>query len=185
MKSFLVAQRYARGLDRVLADDHEAESLSRDLSDLAQAYEESGALRSVLANPAVPESLRLSILEGILARIGAPEVLRSFAATLLRRRRMDLLPAVAQLFAHESDRRLNRVEADVESSAPLNEAQARRITEALETYTGKQVRVVFSVNPELIGGVCARIEDRILDGSVRTRLKRLREYLLPEEESGG
>lgn len=185
MKSFLAADRYARSLNRLVLDDRETELVARELDHLAALYESSPELRSALANPALHEPVRLAILEGVLDRCAAPEVVRKLAAVMLRRRRIYLLPEVARLFDAESDRRLNRVEADITSAVPLNDDQARRVIDALESYTGKHVRAEFDVDPELIGGVRARIEDVILDGSLRNRLERLKEHLLPEEESGG
>lgn len=185
MKSFLAADRYARSLDRLIADDHETERIARELDQLAAVYKSSPELRSALANPALHEPVRLAILDSVMDRCAAPELVRKLAAVMLRRRRIDLLPAVARLFDAQSDRRLNRVEADITSAAPLNDEQARRVVDALESYTGKHVRAEFDVDPELIGGVRARIEDLILDGSLRNRLERLKEHLLPEEESGG
>jgi len=41
----------------------------------------------------------------------------------------------------------------------------------------QQVAVEFAVDPELIGGVVARIGDLLLDGSIRTQLQQLGEVL--------
>jgi F-type H+-transporting ATPase subunit delta len=49
----------------------------------------------------------------------------------------------------------------------------------LEAMTGQRVVVDRRTDPSLIGGVITRIGDRILDGSLRTRLQSLRDALLP------
>jgi F-type H+-transporting ATPase subunit delta len=44
--------------------------------------------------------------------------------------------------------------------------------------TGRQVDLTVVIDPELIGGVAVRIGDRMIDASVRGRLRRLRERLV-------
>jgi F-type H+-transporting ATPase subunit delta len=70
------------------------------------------------------------------------------------------------------------VRARVTSAEPLGQAVLDRVRRALEQRTGKQVVVETAVDPDLIGGVVARVGDLILDGSVRTQLADLRAKLL-------
>jgi F-type H+-transporting ATPase subunit delta len=53
-----------------------------------------------------------------------------------------------------------------------------RVRRSLEQRTGKQVIVETAVDPELVGGLSARVGDLIIDGSVRTQLSDLRAKLL-------
>lgn len=185
MKDFLVADRYARSLDTLTSDNDQAEAFAKSLSELARLYAESHELRNTLANPALVESRRLSILNEVCVRSGAPDLVRKIAATLLRRRRIALLPVVASLYSAKTDERLGRVRVGVTSAAPLPAGRQEAVTHALERYTRKNVRVEFAVDPSLLGGVVARIQDRILDGSIRSRIERLKNHLLPEENLGG
>ena len=67
--------------------------------------------------------------------------------------------------------------AVVTSAAPLSEADSRAISERLAAMTGGRVEVELAVDPALLGGVVVRMGDRLLDGSVRGRLERLRARL--------
>ena len=60
---------------------------------------------------------------------------------------------------------------------PLDDEQRRRLAEALSRATGKQVEVHVTVDPDLMGGIVARIGDTVIDGSVRHRLDTLKERL--------
>ena len=48
----------------------------------------------------------------------------------------------------------------------------------LEKVTGKQVKLDFLIDPEIIGGVVTRIGSTIYDGSVKTQLENLKEELM-------
>jgi len=70
------------------------------------------------------------------------------------------------------------VRAEVTSAEELNPATLDRVRRSLEQRTGKKVVIHSTVDPELIGGVVARVGDLVLDGSVRTQLADLRDKLL-------
>jgi F-type H+-transporting ATPase subunit delta len=59
----------------------------------------------------------------------------------------------------------------------LTEDEGRRLQAQLEQLTGKQVRMQVRTDPELIGGVIARIGSEIYDGSIRTQLEHIRRQL--------
>src|SRR5205807_9390053 len=67
--------------------------------------------------------------------------------------------------------------AEVRSAIPLDGEQQRRLTEALERATGKQVELKVIIDPGVIGGLVARVGDTVIDGTVRRRLDQLREAL--------
>jgi F-type H+-transporting ATPase subunit delta len=89
-----------------------------------------------------------------------------------------MLHEIADAFDLAIDERLGVVRAEVTSAEPLDNAQRDRIQEELTRVAGKQARCEFSVNPDLIGGVVARIGSTVYDGSVRSQLENLRERLI-------
>jgi F-type H+-transporting ATPase subunit delta len=67
--------------------------------------------------------------------------------------------------------------AEITTAIDLTADQVRSIEERLSQASGKQVRATASVDPSILGGVIVRVGDRLVDGSVRTRLKQLRREL--------
>jgi F-type H+-transporting ATPase subunit delta len=52
------------------------------------------------------------------------------------------------------------------------------IKASLEKTTGSSIMIEVEVDPELIGGVVARVGDLVLDGSVRSQLTNIKETLI-------
>ena len=63
------------------------------------------------------------------------------------------------------------------SATDLDAADAEALRQRLETMTGMRVELQRLVDPDLLGGLSVRIGDRLIDGSVRGRLERLRTEL--------
>jgi len=68
--------------------------------------------------------------------------------------------------------------AVVTTAVPLDETDKQKITGQLEKITGRKVTVKLKVNPSILGGMVARIEDTLIDGSIRNRLDLLRKDLV-------
>jgi len=185
MKNYLVAERYARGLDRALDNDAARESALASLRTMTSHYESNHELRSVLSNPAVPTDERTALLGEILRREEASPIVVALLETMLRRGRITVLPSVASIFATLTDARMNRAGAVVTTATTLTESQQDKLRAALETFSGTTVRADFRVNPDILGGVIAHIKGKVIDGSLRARIQRLKQSLLPEEKLGG
>jgi len=175
-----VASRYAKALaDAVLSPGGRTDP-KRALMDL-RAFEQlvaaSPELRNVLLSPAVSVSRKRAVVGRFASEIPLSTVIRNFLFVAVDRRRADILGEIAEAFEAALDERMGVVRAEVRSAAPLNEGQRTALEQELSRISRKRVRCDFSIDPELIGGVVARIGSTVYDGSVRTQLETLRERL--------
>jgi len=113
-------------------------------------------------------------------QIGASVTTRHTLQMLVDRRRVQTLPYVARYLRELADRRKGVLRAEVTTAAPLSDAYYDRLRAQLEKMTGQKVVVDKRLDPALVAGVVTRIGDRILDGSLRTRLQSLKDALLPQ-----
>ena len=97
---------------------------------------------------------------------------------MLRRGRIEQLPRVAAEFRRLDNARQGITLATATSAAPLTPDEVRALTERLEQFTGGRVELDLQVDPSLLGGLVVRVGDRLIDGSVRGRLERLRNQLV-------
>jgi F-type H+-transporting ATPase subunit delta len=97
---------------------------------------------------------------------------------MLRRGRIDQLPRIAAEFRRLDDARQGITVATATSAAPLTPDEQTALMGRLEQMTGGRVRLDVQVDPSLLGGLIVRVGDRLIDGSVRGRLERLRNRLV-------
>ena len=101
----------------------------------------------------------------------------SFLKLLIRKRREDLLEECAREFRILLAAQANTADAEVSTAVPLTPEQETRLTESLQTLTGKTIKLTTQIDPTLVGGVVVRIGDTVMDGSVRGKLERLERQL--------
>ena len=61
----------------------------------------------------------------------------------------------------------------VRTAQPVSESQRQRLKEKVETMTGKQARMEYRVDKDLIGGIVVDIGDRRIDNSIKSRFEQL------------
>ena len=127
---------------------------------------------SLLGNPRVtPQELAALVIE--TAGRELDEEGRNFVRTLADNRRLAVLPEISALFDELKSEAEGIVEVTVTSAAPLDEAERRKLAQALERRLGRQVRMQCATDPKLIGGAVLRAGDLVIDGSLRGRLERI------------
>jgi F-type H+-transporting ATPase subunit delta len=99
---------------------------------------------------------------------------------LLRKGRIDLLPEVSAEFRRLEEQSLNRVSVEVTTAVPLEAALRKKLSGSLEKFTGKTVHLETRVDPAVLGGARARIGSVVYDGTVASRLRKLRQQLIGE-----
>jgi F-type H+-transporting ATPase subunit delta len=169
-------RRFAEAAFGIAIRDGNVEAWLEQLERAAEVASDERVVR-VLENPAVPYPTREQALAGILGRDAIPQ-LRKLAALLMRRGRVDQLSDVHRAFRQLYLRREGITEALVTSALPLDADERTEIAKRLEQYTGGQVEIDVETDAGLIGGIQVRLGDRLIDGSIRGRLERLRALLV-------
>jgi F-type H+-transporting ATPase subunit delta len=172
--------QYANALADVALAEGQIARVLQQFADFLAAYRVSAELRNLLASPAVGKAEKRRVAETLSARLGAGKIVRNFLFVVIDHQRTPLLPEIFECFEKVVREREGVAEAEVFSPSPLDEGQKRDMTRALEQLTGKKVEAKFSIDPKLLGGAAVRVGDTIYDGSLRNRLRELRERLAAE-----
>ena len=170
------ARRYAEAAFEVAQRDGTIESWRSELDAAAAIIGDERAI-SALANPALPIDQRSVAVAALLKGVASGPV-QNLIQLLLKRGRIEELGRVAAEFRRLDDRRQGITHASVTSAAPLTPDEVRALTARLEASTGGRVALDTEVDESLLGGLVVRVGDRLIDGSVRGRLERLRNQLI-------
>lgn len=169
-------RRYAEALYGIAEAEGELEAVESQLYAFAKLLEQQTRIREALTDPALPVENKRGLIADALGERANPIAVNLLGFLVEQGRARDLGPIVEMLAEVAAERREHAV-AEVRSAVPLDEAQRGRLAKALSKATGHTVDVKVVVDPNLVGGLVAKIGDEIFDGSVRTRLVEAREHL--------
>lgn len=167
---------YAAALFEVARAEGSLERVEDELFKVARTIEANDELRAKLTDENIPVELRQGIVEDLLGgkASGVTTSLVSFVVGAGRAR--DLSQIIDRLVQRAAEERSEAV-AEVRSAISLDDDQRARLAEALGRKTGKRVSVKVIVDPSVLGGIVAQVGDTVIDGSIRSRLDKLKEAL--------
>ena len=167
---------YARALLEIANAEERVSEIEDELFRFARIVEGNDDLRMALANPGLPADRRAAIVDELLEG-RALGVSRAMASFIVGAGRGHDFPAIVNRFVELAAQTRQHEVAEVRSAVALDDAQQRRLAEALSRATGKNIEVKLVVDPTVMGGLVATIGDTVIDGTVRHRLDQLKETL--------
>jgi F-type H+-transporting ATPase subunit delta len=176
MSNQRTAHRYAEALMTTAEDLHVLQNVSDDLSRVRLIIRESHEFQLFLKSPVIKKEKKQQVLEATFAKTIQPLTL-NFILLLTEKGREDILLNIIEAFFRLQDEALGIVNIHVKAAAEFSAQQTAQLTQQFEMYSKKKVRVDIHVEPQLIGGFVARVEDTMFDGSVKRQLELLGERL--------
>jgi len=171
-----VGGRYAEALYEIAGREKAVEAIEQELLAVDTVIRENRDLQKMLYHPRItPEDKKSLISELFSGKVS--EVTMEFLKLLVDRQREQFLSDIVSNYVNLANKARNITEAKVSSAVELTPDEMETMAEVLNKVTGKKVQTSYNVDPSLIGGVVVRIGDRVIDGSIRTRLATMREHL--------
>lgn len=177
MSSQTVARRYASALADVILERREAEQVQEELAAWESMMSGNLLLLESFRNPTIAYPQKEKVLNELIARTRVLPSTGNFLRVLLKNQRLGELAEVNAKLAQILDERSGVVSARVMSARPVAESTKASLEAKLAQVTGKRIRLSFSTDDSLLGGIVTRIGSTIYDGSVRNQLRRLAEEL--------
>jgi F-type H+-transporting ATPase subunit delta len=175
------AKRYAKALfDVAITENAELGRIDKDLSEITELLQENTELMHTVDAANVPDAVRTAVMKRVLDQIGVTAPVTKLLVLLTEQRKLAYLKDLAEAYRERLLQHQNIIRAEVTSAAPLSPEKTTALGESLSKATGKKVELALSVDPDLLGGVVARIGSTVYDGSVRTQLQQLRKELVKQ-----
>jgi F-type H+-transporting ATPase subunit delta len=173
-----IANRYARALADVIIERREVNEVAAELNQFAKLVEGHQQLREVFASPVLAAERKRAVLNELLARMRLRQTAQNFLQLLLSNNRVHQLEQMLRALSREIDARTNVVSAEITTARAISEDERRLLHDRLRTATGKEVRLQFKTDPNIIGGVVTRLGSKVYDGSIKNQLAQMKERLM-------
>ena len=168
-----IAARYVEAFfDLALKAKKEAK-VADNLAALKAVMAESEELRKAVKNPMISVGEKKAVFAEILGRIGAEKTTGEFVDFLAEKQRLEVLSALADLFAAKLAAHKGELTAEITSAKKLKAAQKKEIEKVLKEAAGQPVSITTKEDPSIMGGVVIRMGSTLLDHSVAGKLNRL------------
>ena len=168
-------KRYSQAVFSIALETNQLDRWQSDLKRIASLAEDA-TLIAWLESPKFHFDAKAKLLSELLGDIN-PLAL-NLAYLLVTRGRLSMVGDIADEYQQLLDSYRGIEWAEVITAVPLDNEDKRRLAERLGAVVNKKVVLKSEVDSSLIGGVIARVGDKLLDGSTRSKLVALKRELV-------
>ncbi len=168
------AMRYAQAVFKIAEEENKLEKWRQDLTVVAKLAGDV-YIKAFFENPKIHFKEKRNLLAGRMS--GMNPLVLNLVYLLISKGRLALLTDIAAEYRLLVDRQQGIEQAEVITAIPLSEQEELSLTQRLSQLVGKKVVIKTKVDPRIISGMIARIGDKLIDGSTRSKLSVLRKEL--------
>ena len=170
MSAKRIAKRYAKALFDLCQGDLELAKSYRDVFKAIAQIFDNEAIRKVLASPVVNPRIKKEVLDEIAKQLEADKLLTLFLEAVAEANRVGIIPEMAESLHQIILKKEGIVEAQISTVFDLDEGSMNSVRESLESLTKSKVELVNNIDKSILGGFVVRIENSVLDMSLKTKL---------------
>ena len=172
-----VAKRYAKALFELVDTDDQLEQTYQELVALRTVFEQNAGLQRALGGTNLSQDQKVAMVNEL--KQGASQLVANLIQMVFDYGRMDEMVAIIDEFETQYDQAHKRVHADVVSAVQLDEERRNKLAETLAHRLGaNKVVLNETVDPQIIGGLIVKVGSQTLDGSLKTKLEKMRRLLV-------
>jgi F-type H+-transporting ATPase subunit delta len=173
------ARCYAEAVLQLAKERGRLDAAMTDLRAVAEALHNDAGIWALFTSPRVDRTLKEKRLISVFRGHIGEEIL-GLIVILVRKGREPLLDNVVDYFDRLKDVEQNRVHVHLSSARPIDPKVKSAIEGVVREASGKNPVTHERIDAALIGGLVVRVNDILVDGSLRSRLRAVRGRLLEE-----
>jgi F-type H+-transporting ATPase subunit delta len=170
----LVAKKWALALMELALEDNNIskEDILDDLQEIADTLNSSVELSEVINNPSISTEEKQIVLCKLFQNAVLP-IVYNFIFVLNLRKRVDIISEIANEFRKELEKIKNIARINVTSAIELNEERKTQIKNKVAEKLQKNIIVDWGVDSDIIAGLVFKIDETIIDNSIKNKLENL------------
>jgi F-type H+-transporting ATPase subunit delta len=167
-------KRYAQAVFQIALESNKLKEWQSNLTKIAKLVQDNEFV-GLAENPKIPFDLKTKLVQEKLGKTN-PMAL-NLVYLLVTKGKLKTAGQISEIYNRLLNEHYGIKSAEVTTAVPLDNAEREKLGQNLEELVGKKVSMNVQVNPDILGGFIARIDDSLIDGSIRNRLEMLKKRL--------
>ncbi|MCD6355045.1 MAG: ATP synthase F1 subunit delta [Prolixibacteraceae bacterium] len=180
MDQSAITVRYAKAFFTLAKEKNQLSRLTADVQLVSQVCSESTDFILLLESPIVKISKKMDLISAIFKN-KIEGVTLDFLLLITKNKREINIPGICRNFLELARKDQNIKSAVLTTAAEINSETIRKIEKLLGKEFDAKIELATNINPEIIGGLVLRLDDKQYDASIATQLKKIKQKLLESE----
>lgn len=177
----LVSKTYGEALFEIAMEAGEGDKAGELMEEIIQVnsiLQQNPEFDKLLKHPGIPKQEKVQVVKNVFKERICDELL-GFLEVVIQKERYSELPAIFDYFIEKVKEAKKIGVAYVTTAVELNDGQKEQVKDKLlQTTAYETMEMNYNVDAALIGGMVIRINDRVVDSSIRSKLNDLTRQLL-------
>jgi len=173
---------WARSLLELANEHKQADGIGADLRAIVEVIQSNPTFGFFLADPAIGALERGGVIQRTFGKHVSP-LLYNFLGVVNAHGAAPMLPQIADAYDDLLEAQVGKIEVDVTVAQKLTPDELEQVRKKVSAALKKDAVVHLYVDETILGGVVLRIQDQLIDGSVKYQLQAMKEKLLAAKAS--
>ena len=166
--------RYVNALFELCSEKRIIQNVVSDLDNLKRLMFEDQYFKTLIMSPTIGKKKKANVISDILNKLGANKITINFCGVLAYNGRITILTKIIDDFLLEVSRRNGEIKVEVFTAYPLQKQEETSLKNIiLEKISRKNISLLTHIDNSLLGGVILKIGSKMIDNSIKTKLKNL------------
>lgn len=180
MDQSAITVRYAKAFFTLAKEKKLLDILKPDIELVSSVCQQSTDFILLLKSPVVKTSKKMALITSIFSG-KVNDLTLDFLHLITKNKREVHIPAICRNFLGLSRADQNIKSAVLTTATKINAETIKKIETLMGKDLNAKIELSSNVNPEIIGGMVLRLDDKQYDASVATQLKKIKQKLLETE----
>jgi len=172
------ASRYSLALYELAEENKHAQEIENQSSALIKLINESKDFESIVRNPTNKKEDQINAINAISKHYNFNILLKNFLCLLVEKRRLFFLQNILRNFIDICSQKKGEVKAKLISAKQLNNDEVNKIKDELSKDFTNKIKLDYSHDPSLIGGLIIQVGSVMIDTSIKSKLKQLENKMI-------
>ena len=176
-KDTSVATRYAKALLSIASEKNMVEKIRDDFGAISDLVTQNKNIYAFFTSPVVSISDKKEIIE-LSFKSKLEDFLYVFLNMLIDKNRFYIIPTINKIIRERARELANILEVETVTSIILDDNMKKSLTEKLNKILNKKIELKNTISNDIIGGFVLKYKDKIIDGSIKTKLEKIEKQLI-------
>lgn len=168
----VVSERYALSLYEIAQSEGKTRDYLDEFTAVCAVFAEQPDFLKVLGTPSIAQEEKQKVLETVFGGRIEPYLL-NFLMLITEKGRAGRVHEMCRAYREHYYFENGIVEVTAVTAVPMRQAMQDKLRAKMEQVTGKTVVLSPRVDPDLIGGIVVKVDNKQFDTSLRTKLSEL------------
>lgn len=170
-----VSAEYAGALFELSIENGKQKNYYDDLMTVSEAIKENPLFAEILLSPNVTLAQKKEVIDQTFGSLSEDVV--SLVKLLCEKKRFGMFDFVCRDYETLYNEASKILPAKVRTATPLSKEEEKKLKQALEKRSGNKVKLDLEIDEKILGGMIIELDGKIIDGSLKTRLNRIKEVI--------